>query len=418
MSTRAPKWSRNDLERRLCHALDIAWRAVDRLAAEGYKDGAQPDNNVRAEKVISETAVLLLAASNTKADEVQQRIHRVANKLAPYARNESMRLALCLEPSLALDFATAHLCLKRLGYADADFDRLLEQALQSQTAGGRERVPHRMLEQEWLRQLGPGVMDNGRRLARTARASVLGMPMDLLSGSRDDVYAFTHALMYVTGCWLPRPRTTILAEAEGALARCLDEEDYDLGGEVLLAWPLTGKTWSAAATFGLQVLTRVEDRAGFLPAPITRLQRLKELEGDDRAGYLLATGYHTVYVMGLLCAAALQPGRIPPAMVPTGTSVRGGVHRLLEIIDDGRHRAHWRDEFDGLSRAHQDSLAGLLLGIGLRRKTKQRDYAGVACLLREGHALGLTNRPAASQAAEMLERLALYGRTTGLRLTA
>jgi hypothetical protein len=79
--------------------------------------------------------------------------------------------------------------------------------------------------------------------------------MDLLSGSREDIYAFTHALMYVTGFnispWrLPRARAVILEEAEAALGRCLDEQDYDLGGELLLAWPLTRATCSAAAAFG------------------------------------------------------------------------------------------------------------------------------------------------------------------------
>jgi hypothetical protein len=87
-------------------------------------------------------------------------------------------------------------------------------------------------------------------------------------------------------------------------------KDYDLGGEVLLAWPLTGKTWSPAATFGLQVLTQVEDKAGFLPSPGTRLDRLNTLQGDERTDYLLATAYHTAYVMGLLSAAALTNGKL------------------------------------------------------------------------------------------------------------
>jgi hypothetical protein len=57
--------------------------------------------------------------------------------------------------------------------------------------------------------------------------------MDLLNGSREDIYVFPHALMYVTGfnvcpSRLPRPKTMILADAEAALARCLDEQDYDL----------------------------------------------------------------------------------------------------------------------------------------------------------------------------------------------
>ena len=145
------------------------------------------------------------------------------------------------------------------------------------------------------------------------RQSTLNRPMDVLCGSRDDIYAFTHALMFVTDfaigpCRrLPRRRAVILTEAEAALARCLDEQDYDLAAEVLLAWPLTGRQWSPAAVFGFCVLARVEDTAGFLPAPSTRLQRFQQLQGDRRTEYLLATAYHTAYVMGLLCSAALRP---------------------------------------------------------------------------------------------------------------
>jgi Domain of unknown function (DUF6895) len=72
---------------------------------------------------------------------------------------------------------------------------------------------------------------------------------------------------------LPRPRRAILLEAESALARCLDEEDYDLSGELLLSWPLTAASWSAGATFGFRVLARVEDTAGFLPTASTRIER-------------------------------------------------------------------------------------------------------------------------------------------------
>ena len=56
-------WNKNDLERRLCHALNFAELAVKRLAIHGYIDKNEPGNSVRAEKVISEAAFLLFVAS-------------------------------------------------------------------------------------------------------------------------------------------------------------------------------------------------------------------------------------------------------------------------------------------------------------------------------------------------------------------
>lgn len=411
-------WDHQDLEARLCHALDIAGRAIQRLAEHGYVDPDDKSNDpVRPEKVISEAAILLLSASTVDSREpVRMRVQNLARLLIPHARSERMRLGICLQPALALDYASAHVCLKRTGYPDRAFDVLLDEALKSQAAQGRERVPHRMLEQEWLREhCGTGTCrrTDFRRRAIAARYSALSFPLDLLTCSRDDIYAFTHAMMYVTDFnlaprRLPRHRKTILTEAEAALAGCLDNEDYDLGGEVLLSWPLTGNSWSPAAAFAFRVLTSTEDAAGFLPTPITRLNRLNQLDGDSRTDYLLATAYHTIFVMGLLCAAALQRGRTPPRSIPARRAVRGSADRILSTLDADGRKTHWRDQFALLSDRERDTLAGFLLIIALRRKTQERDYASVAGLLREGHALGLTDMPAGSQAAELLQRLATF----------
>lgn len=407
------KWDQRDLARRLCHVLDIAKQVVEQLASNGYADSAEPGNTVRPEKVISETALLLLAASGAaQHNDVRARIQNVAQLLIPHARSERMRLGVCLEPALALDFAQAHICLRRLGHHDAVFDTLLRQSISSQARSGRERAPHRMLEQEWLTETWDNAQARSRNYTpRTALSSVLNHPMDLLNGSRDDIYAFTHALMYVTDFnlhprGLPRRRGAILAEAEAALGRCLDEQDYDLGAEVLLAWPLTGRSWSAAATFGFRVLARVEDEAGFLPAPSTRLQRLNALQGSERTAYLLATAYHTAYVMGLLCAAALQPGRTPPSEISTGVAPSGCADRILRFLEPDHRSSHWWREFNHLKDPERDAIAGLLLNIALRRKTVQRDLSALRELLEVSYAVGLADTPAASQAAELLERLA------------
>jgi len=414
----ADNWDHNDLERRLCHALDIAGQTVERLGSDGYTDSQESGNNVRPEKVISETALLLYAAATvTHLDSVRALSQSVAKSLIPYARSERTLLGVCLEPSVAWEYAQAHVLLRALGHTDSRFDRLLKQSAESQARGGRERPPHRMLEQEWLKKIWNNSSRPAPQDSSSVSNSVLSQPMDLLGGTRDDVYAFTHALMYARDFnlrpqRLPRKKTTILAEAEAALARCLDEEDYDLGGEILLAWPLTKTEWSPAAMFAFRVLASVEDKAGFLPTSGTRLERLGALQGAERTNYLLATAYHTVYVMGLVCAAALQQRSTPSSRVPNLMASRGSANEILKYLEGDQKKKHWRDEFDQVDGPERDAIAGLLLNIALRRKTAQREFGQVHELLLVGYRLGLADTPIASQAAEMLERLAILADIT------
>jgi len=414
------RWEEADLVRRLCHALDIAKLAVQQLGLYGYVSAKLPEKNVRPEKVLCETSILLLHASSVAAHaQVRMRIGPLAELLIPFARSERMLLGLCLEPSVAWDYALPHVCLHRLGYPDPQFDQLLSRSVESQAHGGRERAPHRVLEQEWIAR---GWQDPKRArssaMPSTASLSILNHSMDLFGGTRDDIYAFTHALMYVTDfnfqpAPLPRPRAMILAEAEALLSRCLDEQDYDLAGEVLLSWPLTGETWSSGAAFAFRVLARVEDKAGFLPTAATRISELSALEDAERTKYFVATIYHTAYVMGLLCAASLRPGFAPPASIPNAGAKPGSAERILGLLDRDPQRAHWRDVFEDLPEPQTDALAGFLIPIGLRRRIAARDFAGLHELLKLAYELDLADSPAASQAAEILERIAAYGKITG-----
>jgi len=413
-------WDEQDLLKRLCHALDIARLAVEHLAANGYTDLQDPSKNIRPEKIISETAVLLLAASPAMTHaEVETRIRNVAELLNPHARSERALLGLCLEPAVAWDYALPHVCLNRIDYPDYEFDKLLSAALDSQAKHSRERVPHRVLEQEWV-ATGWYQPKPGRRQTcpPAARRSIAAESMDLLSCTRDDIYAFTHALMYVTDfnlvpALLPRRRGLILAEAEALLAHCLDEQDYDLSGEVLLSWPLTGRTWNAASAFAFRVLANVEDKAGFLPTPSTRISEIRAREGAARTQYLLATAYHTAYVMGLLCAASLKAGYAPPSAIPIAGAKAGSAKQLLRFLDAGGECPHWREEFRQLNSLEADALAGFLLCIALRRRVKKRDFGGLRDQLKLAYDLDLADSPAASQAAELLQRLAVYVKGRG-----
>ncbi len=400
----------HDIIRRLCHALTTAERVIGQLAPHGYTDPTEPSYNVQAEKVISETGLLLVAASRASHHpEVRKLVDHVITLLIPYARSDRMRLGICMEPSLALDFAQAHACLTALGHPDARFDQLLDQSLRSNAAHAKEREPHRVLEQHWtLELLGKSHPQD----MPIARQSILATSLDLLHCNRENIYAFTHAMMFAKyrnqPLQLPRPRATILAETEATLAWCLDEQDYDVGGEVLLSWPLTGRAWSATATFGYRILTNVEDQAGFLPSPATNLAHLDSLTGAARSNYLLASAYHTMYVMGLLSAAALQPDTLPPRKITAPKAIRGSAAPFIAILHDSKHQPHWYETFEQLGVTEQDALMPLLFAITLQRATKQHAFDAVLRILDMGQEYKLTDTPIAAQATDMLERLALF----------
>src|SRR5262249_11119324 len=137
--------------------------------------------------------------------------------------------------------------------------------------------------------------------------SVLNWPIDLLGGLKEDAYALTHLVIYCTDFGfeargLPRPQSAVLAEARSFLAKCLDEEDYDLAAEILMIWPQFGTSWCSSSAFGFRVLLNVEDQVGVLPSVRTKTERLNKLQGDAKTRYAFATAYHTALVMGLLCA--------------------------------------------------------------------------------------------------------------------
>jgi len=400
-----------DLRGRLREALVFAAQAVERFARDGYTDLDNPENTISRGKLIAETGALLFTAAPVALqDGIQFHVEKVARLLAPHARSAEVLVGVCLQPALALDHAAAHICLTQLGYADPAFDRLLRKSMSAMGGDYPERFPHRVLEQRWLANLfGRGDTQAAPSSVRRRVRSALDSPMNLFGATTHDLYAFTHAVMYATEFGtrsnrLPRARAQILAEAERALARCLDEQDYDLVAELLLTWPLTRARWSPGAVFGFRVLTSVQDRAGFLPTPATRLGTLKKLKGEQRKDYLLATSYHATYMMGFLAACALRPGRAPP---PTIRSDRAGTHadRQLWSFLETSNLPHWQQESRRLADSERHALLLFFFTIALWRKIKERDFQALYHLVHFGVSLGFHRQPAVRQATELLERV-------------
>ena len=416
-----PRWNEADLEARVCRALDLARTTLDYFAKAGYTDEESAAYSFGPDKPVAETAMLIYAASAFRdRAQVARRIDAFARVLVPHARAERVLVDIALHPALAFKFAAPHILLTRLGYPDESFDAFLRSCLSSHASNGHERTPCASIEKRWLSSLWTGNHTDAPRRADLVD-SVLNRSLDILGGLREDAYAFTHLMMYCTDFGfraprLPRRRATILREAASLLARYLDAEDYDLTGEILLSWPLTGAAWSPSAAFVFRVLARVEDQVGVLPCGHSNPVRLSQLQGEARTRYALGTAYHTAYVMGFLCAASLRAGRTPPANIVGPQCEASCLDRLFRYVDD--NQGHWHSEFTNLAQAEQRALAPLILDVAIVQKCRKHDYQAMSELVSLACEYRIASSPMCGQAAELLERIAGCSHAIGLQRSA
>lgn len=404
------KWSPGDLEMRLCRALDIARAAIVQFAVEGYRDEFSPVYSFGPEKLMAEAAMLLYAASASRCrQEIADRIDALAQLLLPHVRSERLILDIALNPAVAFKLAVPHILLTKLGYSDVEFDRFLATCATAQAMNGQDCPPSVTSERKWISSVWTCGGADKLHFGDVLRKSVLSFPLNLLTGSRDDAYALTHLLFYATDFGfraqrLPRSRGVILAEASSLFARYADAEDYDLAGEILLAWPLTGADWSSTAAFGFRVLASVEEKAGLLPCGNVDLKRLNGLSGEAQARYALGTAYHTAFVMGFLCALSLRPERAPPVQVVGVVHERNRLRWLLDRVGDDQ--GHWQPVFARLDEREQRILVPFLLDIAIVQHCRRRDYEGVREILVFATELGIARSPICVQSMELLERVA------------
>lgn len=403
------QWPLEDLMRRLELALKIAKRAIEFLGVDGYRETVPSADSFGPDKPLAETAMLLYVCANMDGPARKGlQIDEMGRLLAPLARSPRTALAIALHPTICLQLAMPHILLSQLGLEDKRFDRTLALSAEAVVSRGREVVPHRTLEGCWLRSLWSAVPP-GAEFDDAVSGSVMSRPLDLLWGSRDDAYAYTHTFMYFTDFGrnprpLPRPRSELVAESTGLLLRSLLVEDFDLAAEVLMTWPLMAAAWTPVATFGFRVLAELEDRTGYLPSGNGIPERFHLLTGAERTKYALAASYHTAYVMGMLCALAVSPEHRPPQDI-TGPLVPatliGSLLDMLPVAD-----TPWQSTFRKLPELEQRALAPMLVHIGLLAKTRNHDLSGTAELLEVAARQGLADTPICAQVAELLQRIA------------
>lgn len=406
----------DDLVDRLIRALDLAECVVTEFGTTGYVDVRAHELSFGPEKVIAEAAMLVYAASGAcERADVRRRVDAVARLLASHVRSRRALADIALQPGRAFKHAVPHVLLSSLGHPDDGLDAYFRSrcALADELAG--DLPPSARLERHWV----TSHWDRVWRVPTTddVRGTFVERPIDVLSESREEAYSVTHLLFYLTDFGhqpppgLPRPMVTLLGELEGLLLRYLDREDYDLSGELLMAWPQLRAVWSPTAAFAFRVLARVEDEVGVLPCGNVDLAHMGELDAADRGRYARATAYHTAFVMGFLCAATMRHTPTPPRTI-AGHEYEDTVWEgFLEHVD--ADQGHWLGVFRECDISEKRALAPLLCNFAILQTLRRRDYAALHEVLVRAHSARLPDHALRTRATEVLlalgDAMSLFG---------
>lgn len=382
---------RADLECRLARALDLGVVIVESFGRTGFTDDVVPDLSFGPDKVIAESTMLAYAASGASDNpDVERRAARLAEAVAPLCRSQTAAAAIALHPEKAFKYAVPHVLLTRLGQRDEAFDDFVRQRCAAAVDLAADLPASALAERRWILSIWDreGVVGAARRTVpdwTDLKGTAVDRPLDVLAAPREEVYALTHLLFYVSDFAravppeLLREREAILADVRAALLRHLEAEDYDLSGELLMAWPQLGAPWDAVADFAFEVLATVEDAVGVLPCGNADRARFIALDPAAGERYARATSYHTAYVMGLLCAAALRRGALGVDRLGPRQDSAWAWPELLALVD--RSRGHWQAVFDSLPEHEKPAFTPMLADLVLVQALDRKDYRAAHVVL-------------------------------------
>lgn len=397
---------------RLAAVLRHAEATVDALGLEtaGCAGSSAEDQGFFTRtKVAAETSLLLLAAHRARlGPAVDATVRRIGTRLASAARSPELLTWVRLRPHILPELSVPHLVLATLGLPDSAFSTALVRAAEATSVAPTERLPWKQIERCWQHAMGAPVPV--APLAPHLAATALAARQDALFATREEAYAFTHALIYHTDFGTrqppaPRPAAEIAEDAAALLARCLDEDDFDLAAEALFTWPYLRLPWDATAAFGLHVLRAVDGEVGFLPSMTLSGEHFAGLTGAAARRYFYAESYHTAYVMGLLTAATLAPG-IETCPEPTAAPhLAGAADALLALLPPAAYPRQWEPIARALPADQRGALVPLLGDVAVRRAVRGSDFARVREIVTVVLDSGAPPGTATVQGAELVLRL-------------
>lgn len=273
-----------------------------------------------SDKIFAETCILLFLISRNpklKSNFISE-IEILCNLISPLCRTSYYKSEILKFPRLLMPYGFGHIMLNKLGYYDEEFDLIVSNAVESKKYNTSERIPYREMDLRWmLSQYDSNLLID---MEDVIKVSILNTNASVIDMSRNDEYAFTHALFYSTDfgeSFLPKSlsQSKINKVLNGGLAKNILKEVLDILGEFLICSNLTRNTDSFYYLEGLKYLFNIWDRLGFLPSPTFSVEEYSNLSSKESTAYIFKNIYHTYYVGGILCCTLLSKTNSQPKKV-------------------------------------------------------------------------------------------------------
>jgi hypothetical protein len=312
--TRGPMHSESELLDRLVNVLTYAADGLARL--EKHASHWTEDSRAflrRQDKVAAEAILLAYLASRLprKPPRLEQTIEAVRDQALAHIATERNEALLRRFPQTATTLGVGFVLLAQLGRSQPSRERLLRSALGRGFATLAERSTFRMMDTRWtFGLLDPGLV---RPVEELVPLSTLGASPHPIYTMKEDDYALTHAVYYLTDFGRHAPPSSLRLEsrrlADPFLAWHAIRLDLDLLGEFLIAGLALREPASPAFRFAWHTFFEAWERDEGLVGPEFSPARFAELRGEEAAAYAFWENYHTVFVGGILCVVALLAPR-------------------------------------------------------------------------------------------------------------
>ncbi len=321
---------------RLTGLLQMICEQLQRLDEYAAIWSAADEGVIRfVDKIATEAALLLMLSRRVESGHVQLAAANdaLAILLEPLVRSERLHGLLVNVPQTAATLGAGHIFLREAGCPNAEFEELVQTALDDGFGETVERVSYRQLDQRWTRNLGnPGK----HCIDDLMPASILCSRAHPFYMTQADAYAVTHAVMYATDFGrLQFPEfvdpVRVREHVLGGIAWHLFSQDFDLLLEYLLCAECTGLRETAHAVFGWHVVRRLWDEIGFVAGPTFDGAHCRELSGIAREAYIFEHMYHTNFVAGMLLAVRLENQNQYVATPAIPASDRDQIEQLIGV---------------------------------------------------------------------------------------
>lgn len=302
---------------------------------------ASPHHTV-TDQAVSETAVLLLVA--TRIPNLPASVHEVAVEIAaqllPLARSDRQRDLLMRRPERTAYAGITHIVLEHLGFPDAIFDELIHTAFEHGYIRSLEKLPFRTMDERWVE----GLLFPDRQVPSNdlAALSILGGRAHPIHMDPVEIYALTHAVMYLTDFGmrsLPAtfPTREVEAKADACIASVLLSNNLDLLAELVICSVALAAKPSPHVRLAWAVLRTTWEGIHVLPSPSYDAVAHSSFSAEANPGYFHRHTYHTTFVFGILSAILLS-------RFDEGAFTRGSGNNLAGCGDSTPSNTAWTPE--------------------------------------------------------------------------